>query len=316
MAELTAILDDQEMTVRLDGQALRIDRPGCKPERIPLGMLKKVIVIGRPMVACDVWRALAGLGILAILLPARGRGEAAFAGAGLTARVEPRLEQYKAANDKAQAARIARWLLKEKCAGQVKVLLGFNGRNKNTIMSQVEQIGRASGRLDECHGRDAMMGVEGAATAAYFQALAMILPAKWNFSGRNRRPPLDPINALFSYCYSLATGEIIHSLLGRNLDPALGVHHAVLSGRYSLALDVLEPIRPRLDEFALAMLETPLTLRDFSTGIQEGCLLNKAGRAKFFQLWCPQVKQSWRESTAYFGIQQVIDRLLTMLQNN
>ena len=59
MSDLTVILDRKELVVRMESKSIRVDRLGGHPERIPLGMVARVILIGSPMVSCDVWRALA-----------------------------------------------------------------------------------------------------------------------------------------------------------------------------------------------------------------------------------------------------------------
>ena len=108
--------------------------------------------------------------------------------------------------------------------------------------------------------------------------------------GRNRRPPRDPVNALLSLTYVISGGEIRRAILQRGLDPALGFLHASQSGRESLALDILEPLRPEVDLFVLTLLDSSLNLKHFTTNDQDGCLLNKKGRSAFFKAWA-----KWQE---------------------
>ena len=81
--DLLLVIDHRETTVRMNGRALRIDRPDCPPEQVPLGLLGLVVIHGSPLVGCEVWRELAERNIPAVLQPARGRGQCALIGAAL-----------------------------------------------------------------------------------------------------------------------------------------------------------------------------------------------------------------------------------------
>ncbi|MCZ7636230.1 MAG: CRISPR-associated endonuclease Cas1 [Verrucomicrobia bacterium] len=93
-----------------------------------------------------------------------------------------------------------------------------------------------------------IVGFEGASTAAYFQAWASFLPPEFPFERRSARPPLNPVNACISYGASLLYHEMVARLHLTGLDPGLGALHATEDGRWSLALDLMEPFRPALVE--------------------------------------------------------------------
>lgn len=94
----------------------------------------------------------------------------------------------------------------------------------------------------------------------------------------------------YSLSYVISQGEVRRSILQRGLDPALGFLHASQSGRESLALDILEPLRPEVDLFVLTLLDSFFNLKHFTTNDQDGCLLNKKGRSAFFEAWA-----KWQE---------------------
>lgn len=284
MADLTLILDRRELVVRMDSKTIRVDRPRCRPQRFPLNMLASVIVIGSPMVSCDVWRTLAQKNIPVIMLPSRGGGPAAYIGAGLSAAIQTRMAQYDVACNTENSLVVARWLLSKKLKGQESVLKKLDS-SKYGLKISCRQISECRMKLKTSTDRNSLMGHEGVAAAIYFKALGRLLPGKWKFLGRNKRPPRDPVNALFSLGYVLAGGEVRRAVQINGLDPALGFLHAPLSGRESLILDILEPIRPKVDKFALDLLDKSLTLKDFTTNKQDGCLLNKKGRRIFYADW-------------------------------
>ncbi|HNQ74177.1 MAG TPA: CRISPR-associated endonuclease Cas1 [Verrucomicrobiota bacterium] len=128
-----------------------------------------------------------------------------------------------------------------------------------------------------------LRGHEGAATARYFQAWAACLPAAFPFSQRSTRPPQNPVNACISFGATVLYHETVALIHAHGLDPALGLLHTTENGRWSLALDLIEPFRPvlvealALDLFSHQILnETHFETRD------GGCYLNETGRKKFF----------------------------------
>jgi CRISPR-associated protein Cas1 len=131
--------------------------------------------------------------------------------------------------------------------------------------------------LDEVRGR------EGEAAAGYFSVfnhLIRIEAATLVFDGRNRRPPRDPVNALLSFLYALVRIECEAALEGVGLDPQIGFLHAVRPGRPSLALDLMEELRPLVaDRLALTLINRrQLTEKDFVERPGGGVALTDEGR--------------------------------------
>ncbi|RLC24318.1 MAG: CRISPR-associated endonuclease Cas1 [Deltaproteobacteria bacterium] len=180
MSDLTVILDLKELVVRMESKSIRVDRPDVPPERIPMGMVARLILIGNPMVSCDVWRALAEQNIPAVLLPSRGRGVSAHMGAGLSATITTRIAQHMAAHDTQRSLSICQWLLDKKLAAQERVVRKLKN-SKSELDSICTQIKSCCKGLRKADGRNSLMGHEGAAASAYFTAFAKILPEKWNF---------------------------------------------------------------------------------------------------------------------------------------
>ncbi len=284
MSDITLVLDRRGLVVRLENGTLRMDCPGERTRRVPVRMLDRVIVVGNPTVDCRVWRALAERGTSAVLLPSRGSRTAAFLGAGISGNAELRRRQYRACLDKKASLEIAFRLVKEKIAGQKKVLAEMGDASPGPCFDV--------DTLTPGHVRSAeqLMGVEGAAAAAYFGRWENLLDKKWRFAGRNRRPPKDPVNALLSLTYTLAGSEVKKTVESAGLDPTMGFLHAVKNGRDGLVLDLLEPLRPDADRFVLGLLETKMMIRDFSGGGNNGCFLTKSGRARFYKAWSNELE--------------------------
>ena len=130
---------------------------------------------------------------------------------------------------------------------------------------------------------DELRGYEGAATARYFQAWAGFLPAEFTFGRRSTRPPLNPVNACISFGSTLLYHEAVAFLHSHGLDPALGTLHSTEDGRWSLALDLIEPFRPVLVEaLALDLFSHEILKGEHFEPRNGGVYLNNDGRKKFF----------------------------------
>lgn len=113
--------------------------------------------------------------------------------------------------------------------------------------------------------RNELMGVEGICARTYYQALKHWFPTQWNFNGRNRRPPLDPINALLSWGYGVLLARVFSACVQAGLDPYLGFFHAIEPYRPNLVLDLMEEFRPVVvDQAVISLIQSDLlTQEDF-----------------------------------------------------
>ncbi len=290
ITDLILVIDRRDTCVDLNGKALRVRRGDEPPEHVPLGVLGQVIVHGKALVACDVWRALADRGIPGVLLPARGRTGTALVGAGLGATIELRTAQHRAADQPALSLSIARRLLAAKLDAQrgaaERLAAAATGpaASPDPLAALTAVLDEAHDKLERARTLGALMGFEGGAAGAWYRWLASWLPAAWEFSGRNRRPPRDPVNALLSLGYTLLGGEMLAAVQRHGLDPARGFLHGLVPGRESLVLDLIEPLRPSVDCVVLGLLDSVLEPADFTAG-SPACLLRKDARGRFYRAW-------------------------------
>ena len=112
-----------------------------------------------------------------------------------------------------------------------------------------------------------------------------MVPDHLGFQGRQRRPPRDPVNSLLSFGYVLVTNELQSLLDGIGFDPYIGFYHQLDYGRPSLALDLLEELRPALVDRLTVKLLNRQELRkdDFVPGPEGGLYLGREGKRKYFQ---------------------------------
>jgi CRISPR-associated protein Cas1 len=137
---------------------------------------------------------------------------------------------------------------------------------------------------------DELRGIEGDIAKLYFSLFNdLILHQKKDFffAGRSRRPPLDNVNALLSYSYTLLTHEMTSALETVGLDPYVGFLHTDRPGRVSLSLDMIEELRPYMaDRFVLSLINRrQLTKSDFVKKESGGIVLTDDARAKFLESW-------------------------------
>jgi CRISPR-associated endonuclease Cas1 len=128
-----------------------------------------------------------------------------------------------------------------------------------------------------------LMGCEGAATRDYFDGLGHILGTEWGFTTRQRRPPPDPVNAMLSFGYTLVLNEAVSACVLVGLDPYLGMLHSPHRNRPSLALDLIEELRPVVvDAIVVRLTRTgQVTPASFTITPEHGCRLDDAGRRAF-----------------------------------
>lgn len=137
---------------------------------------------------------------------------------------------------------------------------------------------------------DRLRGLEGVGSAAYFGVLdEMILQAKdtFFFHGRSRRPPLDSMNALLSFAYSLLANDCASALESVGLDAYVGFLHRDRPGRSSLALDLMEELRPCMaDRFVLSLINNRMIgAQSFQRREGGAVLLTEDGRRIFLKAW-------------------------------
>lgn len=217
-----------------------------------------------------------------------------------------RIEQFRHAADPASCLRLARQFVRGKIHNH-RVL--FMRNHTAPPESTKLRLGQARADALAAGSLETLLGVEGAAAAAYFREFDGLIrreeeddfleglePAegrgaardevafRFGFHGRNRRPPVDPVNAMLSLAYSLLAKECTLAALAVGLDPYVGFYHQPRHGRPALALDVMEEFRPIIAESAvlIAINNRFVSPQDFVTA-GRAVNLSPTGRKKFFQ---------------------------------
>ncbi|HUE02857.1 MAG TPA: type I-C CRISPR-associated endonuclease Cas1c [Bryobacteraceae bacterium] len=229
--------------------------------RVPIHTLGSIVCFGRVSCSPALMGMCAEKGVGLAFLTENGRFLARVEGP-VSGNVLLRREQYRRADDEGRTAEIARAVVIAKVANCRTVLLrAAREKPESAGCADLEAAALRLLRLGETLQKplalDTVRGHEGDAARVYFEVFDhLIVEAKdaFFFRARSRRPPLDNMNALLSFLYTLVTHDVAAALEGVGLDPAVGYLHVDRPGRPSLALDLVEELRPVLaDRLGLSL---------------------------------------------------------------
>lgn len=256
----TLFVTTQGAYLAKDGETVAVRIEGEVVLRVPLHTLESIVCFGNvgcsPFLMGFCGERNVGLSFLSEY----GRFLARVQGP-VSGNVLLRREQYRRADDLNFSAGVATSCVLGKVANCRTVLLRALRDHSDKIDAPVveeavDRLGAALRRLQGGLGLDEVRGVEGDAARVYFSAFDhLIVRDKDNFflHQRSRRPPLDRINCLLSFLYTLVAHDIRSALETVGLDPAVGYLHRDRPGRAGLALDLMEEFRPLADRLALSL---------------------------------------------------------------
>ncbi len=267
--------------VHKDGENAVVEVEGVERLRVPLHKLGSVAPMGRVTVSSGLMAAALRAGIAITYFSEAGRFLARVEGP-VSGNVLLRRDQFRAHESGTLSARLAAAIIAGKAANQRNVLqraLRDHGDKQSAaitteIETAVKLLGDSARRCLKPRELDELRGIEGDAARVYFAVFNHLIrsdEAFFRFSSRSRRPPLDAVNALLSFFYTLLVHDCRAALEGVGLDPAVGFLHRLRPGRPSLALDLMEELRPHLaDRLVLTLINrgevSPSGFRVFDNG--------------------------------------------------
>ena len=250
--------------LRREGESLKVVNEGGVTVQVAADGLKKLILMGRASMTGAVLDYLIQKRIETVFLTPTGRFRARLA-IDEHKHVARRLSQYLALSDKAVAACVAARIVAGKIENAYKFMI-IRARQYavNDLRIAAAKLKSLCTVMAGSANMEQIRGIEGAAGNIYFQNFpAFIKNDDFVFRGRNRRPPLDPINAMLSFVYTLLTNEVLSAIKTCGLDPYLGSLHEISYGRPSLACDLVEEYRSFLgDRLVLGLVNRRLVRPD------------------------------------------------------
>lgn len=253
--------------------------------RVPVHKVDQIILIGRVGVTTPALHVLLERNIPVIFLGAHGKylGQVTPA---LSGNLPLRQQQFKRNDDPDFSLSFAKSIVAGKIHNQA--VQARRWARYNTMITE-EMISALQDQEDEAQKSremSSLLGIEGSAARAYFSIMQKVIAPEWGFTGRNRQPPKDPVNAILSFGYTLLTYTMCSALQIVGLDPFLGYYHAEGYGRPSLALDLVEEFRaPVIDALVMSMITLGQIHPDnFTIDLENGGVcMDQEARKKFIK---------------------------------
>lgn len=238
--------------------------------------------------------ALAEAGVAVALLSADGGRFLARITPEGDPRVMTRVLQHRVLADPAVRIGIASRIVAEKIHGQAASARHYQRQGRGVSGELMKRLADLEARAREAATLDELLGLEGAASAAWYEVFAKLLRQPWTFARRSRRPPLDPVNAALSLGYTLLYHRLIAACQAAGLEAGLGALHAYRAGRQSLACDLMEPLRaPLVDRWVVSLLnQGRVAPEDFLAADDGGVRLTKKAFPRVLADW----ERAWHET--------------------
>lgn len=271
----------------LDGHAVKALREGEPPRRLPLEAIDSLIVCSGVDVSTPLLITCAEEGRVVAFLSGSGRPRAVVEGMA-DGRSELRRLQYAAhalpERRDAMAAVIVEGKVRQMAWATRQWARDSESQTRDqlrVIADELDDAAASAGGLS----RESLLGIEGSATRRYYAGMGRVL-GEPSWPGRRRRPPPDPINAMLSWLYGMTRVAVQGAIMVSGLDPGTGFLHGDRPGQPSLALDLMEELRPPAERLAVMLWRTKrLQSEHFERRLGSAVELGDEGRRILFDAW-------------------------------
>lgn len=284
----------EDAYLSLENDNVVISQGDAVLKRIPLNILEQILYFGYKGVSPALMEACSKKNTALCLYRPSGRFIARVNGRQY-GNVLLRKTQYRISDDLTASCLIARNFIVGKIYNSRSVLerakrdhgLVLDGEKLSDASREVFSIARIA---KNCTDLDTLRGLEGQAASIYFSLFDMLILQNkhyFKFNCRIKRPPVDAVNAMLSFAYTLLANDCASALEGVGLDPYVGFLHRDRPGRISLALDLMEEFRSIVaDRFVLTLINNRL-VNPKSFNVQENgvVLMTETARKSFLNAW-------------------------------
>lgn len=290
----TLYVTSENSYLSLDGENIVVFEDKKEVGRLPLHNLEGIVSFGYRGTSPALMGACADRNISLCYVTPQGKFLARVTGK-IKGNVILRQQQYESSRDKEISLSIAKNCITGKIYNARWVL--ERAVRDHSLQINTDQVKTASVHLKQSlehirnsQSKEQLRGYEGEAASIYFGVFnELILQQKKDFvfCGRNKRPPLDNINAMLSFVYTLLTNQIASALECVGLDPYIGYLHTERPGRVSLALDLIEELRaPLADRFVLSLINKKvITRKNFKTKENGAVIMDDEARKRLLTEW-------------------------------
>lgn len=289
-------VESKAMELRYERACLLVYQEGKRISSVPVAQLDRIVVAPHVVLTAGVLGLVAEHNVALLVLNSRYPERTASLSGVMPGDVHRRVAQYRLLDDVAFCLEWSRQLVWLKTVRQYQLLARALLKRPDLRYGLSHALAQLSAALvvlktaTNVTTLASLRGVEGAASAAYFKAFALLFPDSLHFYNRNRRPPKDPVNACLSLSYTLFHQEAVNALKIVGLDPAVGCYHALYYSRESLACDLLEPIRPLIDAWLWQLFKERLLRAEDFVEKDGACLLNAPSKQRFYEAFHDKVR--------------------------
>jgi len=287
----TLYVTTQNAYLHKEGQSVVVKVEKETRLRIPVHTLDGIVCFGAISMSPFLMHHCAESNVAVSFLSQYGKFLARIQGP-VSGNVLLRREQYRVADHPEASSSIARHMLIGKLANARSVLRRAQRDHgeKAELETAASRLTQYLRRLEKPMFINQLRGNEGEAAASYFAAFPQLVTVKeeaFAFTGRNRRPPTDPVNALLSFAYTLLVHDCRSALEGVGLDPCVGYLHTDRPGRPSLALDLMEEFRAFLaDRLVLSLINRrQIQPKDFNDSAGGAVSMTDSARKTLLTTW-------------------------------
>lgn len=278
----------------LDGENVVVSENHDEIGRFPLHNIQGIVTFGYSGASPALMGACAKRNIDLAFMTMNGKFLARITGE-TKGNVTLRKTQYRISDNEEQSIKISRNFILGKVYNSRWVL--ERAIRDYPMRVDVEKLKTSSKYLQKrlndirkCESSASLLGIEGEAASTYFSVINELILQQQNdfiFNGRSRRPPLDAVNALLSFSYSMLAGMCASALEAVGLDSYVGFYHKDRPGRASLALNLMEEFRSVMsDRFVLTLINKRIINKSHFLMKEDGAvLLNDIGRKVFLKSW-------------------------------
>lgn len=290
----TLYINSPDKYLSLEGETVVISENKTECARCPLHNIESIVTMGYAGVSPALLGKCAESGIVVYFLSRSGRFIASSSGP-YNGNVVLRKNQYRIFDDENKCTEISKNIITGKIYNSRWVIERATRDYTDSLdidkLKNISLLLKTSINLiSNCKNTEELRGVEGEAASRYFSVFNdLILQQKpdFTFNGRNKRPPVDNVNAMLSFSYTLLNSMVTSALYCVGLDPYVGFMHKDRPGRTSLALDLIEELRSVFaDRFVLTLINKRIiNKKDFFTKENNAVFFTDEGKKKFLQSW-------------------------------
>ena len=291
----TLFVENKNMELRYERACILVYEKGQHKTSVPVSQLERIVLSPSIALTAGVLGVVVEHEVSLLVINTRFPKRTASLSGVVRSDVNRRINQISLLNNTEFCKKFALDLIRYKTLSQIRFLtkvIKIRPDLRYELRVEIDHLKKALEKLNafQITSLAELRGVEGSAARGYFKTYQLLFANSLGFSGRTKRPPLDPVNACLSLAYTLFHHEAILAIKTVGLDPAVGFYHAPYYNRESLACDLIEPLRAVIDSWILNLFRNKVIRIEDFTYHSKSCSLTVSGKKKFYSSYRGKVK--------------------------